>query len=448
MAYRDYSEGIVDPNRDVELAYAEPAPGATTSEPDVAAEIDRLYRQYYFRPPTPQELSAHVMGLRRGAGTLAGIEAELQRDAARLGLKPPTADTPATRGAAPSGVDPDKWASGHTSPKYAFMEVSQKYDQKTAGGRQQTLAELQQRYPQWFTGWTISGDKLRFSGDPNTLDPKWDGFNEFDAWVGSKEGKWQPAWQPTQRGGTAYVEPTAGVTPAPSAPVSSATTPINTPDALPSQAVSSVDWFAQNMPSAEPYTLPDVPAYLQGAGGAAVSPDASQTGSTPGIAPYTTPAVPDALATPYAAPTFVAPTYEDLAADPGYRARLNTGVLARDRMAASKGSLLSGGYGKAIERYAQEFAGNEFKDLYGRRFGEFQTQAALGANARQVNQGEYQDAVQNAMSQFNARQNTYQNLVNNNANQYATRYKAYRDAIGDSFRLAELGLTATTAGRY
>lgn len=144
--------------------------------------------------------------------------------------------------------------------------------------------------------------------------------------------------------------------------------------------------------------------------------------------PYTAPGRPDHLKDPYAAPTFNAPTFDELFTDPGYQARLQSGVLARDRMASARGSILSGGHTKAIERYAQEFGANEYSDLYGRRYNAFLGGAGLDANARQMNEKAYQDDVMNAY------------------NQYGQRYRTYRDAIGDQFRLAELGANATTAG--
>lgn len=107
----------------------------------------------------------------------------------------------------PSGVDPAKWQSGHVSPKYAWIEASQKYDQRTPEGRAQALADVQQRYPQWFANWTIDGDKLRYGGDLNSLHGDFDGYNEFDAWQGSKVGNWGAQWLPTQRYGQAYVDP-------------------------------------------------------------------------------------------------------------------------------------------------------------------------------------------------------------------------------------------------
>lgn len=483
--YRDYGAGIAARDRDIELSYSEPEQMAP-EEPSAPAaslaarypSIVEAYERYLGRTPSDAEilgqtgngtfqpgdmriqLSVQSIAQSPEARTYAAQAAQAAQPAEPAAPEPPapTAQNGPRETPAPAGVDPEKWAKGHTSPKYAFMDVSRKYDQRTPEGRQQTLAELQAAYPQWFSGWVIDGDKLRHQSGP--LHEDFDGYNEFDAWIGSKAGTWAPAWQPTQRGGEAYVD--AASEPAPAAAVAAPsqqpTTTTPEPSAPQSQPSMDVDWFAANLPTPEPYTTPAPPSYMQEQPAAPVTPVAAATTAptvtpptvedVPSIAPYTTPERPDVLQTPYVPPTFTAPGAEDLYGDPGYWARLQTGVLGRDRMAASRGSILSGGHGKAIERYAQEFANNEYKDLYGRRFGEFQTQAGLGANARQMNESEYQNLVGNAMSQFNSRQNQYQNLVNNASNQYATRYKSYRDAIGDQFRLAELGLSATTAGRY
>lgn len=52
--------------------------------------------------------------------------------------------------------------------------------------------------------------------------------------------------------------------------------------------------------------------------------------------------------------------------DPGYQFRLNEGLKAIDRTAAARGGLLSGGAIKAGERYAQDYATNEFQNAYNR----------------------------------------------------------------------------------
>lgn len=56
--------------------------------------------------------------------------------------------------------------------------------------------------------------------------------------------------------------------------------------------------------------------------------------------------------------------------DPGYQFRLNEGLKALDRTAAARGGLLSGGAIKAGERYAQDYATNEYQNAFNRYWNE------------------------------------------------------------------------------
>jgi len=56
----------------------------------------------------------------------------------------------------------------------------------------------------------------------------------------------------------------------------------------------------------------------------------------------------------------------DFTADPGYDFRLQQGVDALQRSAASKGTALSGGTLKALSEYNQRFASNEYNNAYNR----------------------------------------------------------------------------------
>lgn len=69
----------------------------------------------------------------------------------------------------------------------------------------------------------------------------------------------------------------------------------------------------------------------------------------------------------------------DVTIDPGYKFRLEQGKLARERGAAARGGLLSGGHLKDLEEYSQGLASQEFgaatqrmQDLYGLGQGNFQ----------------------------------------------------------------------------
>jgi hypothetical protein len=65
------------------------------------------------------------------------------------------------------------------------------------------------------------------------------------------------------------------------------------------------------------------------------------------------------MATPY--------TTEDMYKDPGYAFRLNEGIKALDRSAAARGGLLSGAQLKAVNRYGQEYAANEYANAFNRQ---------------------------------------------------------------------------------
>jgi len=52
--------------------------------------------------------------------------------------------------------------------------------------------------------------------------------------------------------------------------------------------------------------------------------------------------------------------------DPGYGFRLNEGVKALERSAAARGGLMSGATGKALQRYGQDVASQEFGNAYNR----------------------------------------------------------------------------------
>jgi hypothetical protein len=57
--------------------------------------------------------------------------------------------------------------------------------------------------------------------------------------------------------------------------------------------------------------------------------------------------------------------------EPGYQFRLQEGQKALERSAAAKGGLLTGGTLKATERYGQEFASNEYSNVYNRSMQEY-----------------------------------------------------------------------------
>lgn len=92
------------------------------------------------------------------------------------------------------------------------------------------------------------------------------------------------------------------------------------------------------------------------------------------------------MATPFSAQTM----YND----PGYSFRLNEGIKALDRSAAARGGLLSGAQLKAVNRYGQEYAANEYANAFNRE----QLQRASILNPLQSLTGQAQTSA-NTMSQ-------------------------------------------------
>jgi hypothetical protein len=81
-------------------------------------------------------------------------------------------------------------------------------------------------------------------------------------------------------------------------------------------------------------------------------------------------------------------TAADFQQDPGYAFRMQEGQKALERSAAARGGLQSGGTLKALSRYGQDFASNEYQNAYtrfnadrDRRFGRLSNLAGMGQTA-------------------------------------------------------------------
>lgn len=238
------------------------------------------------------------------------------------------------------------------------------------------------------------------------------------------------------------------------------------------------DWFDQQEPPDDPgapppppsFTMPDLPWENYGRPPQPFGEQYSVLGRPEWLSgPFEVPGRPAAIATPYVAPewreTFSAPTMEEVTRDPGYQSRLSTGLQARERAAAAKGSILSGGHQKALEKFGQEFAANEYApafarafDTYQQRYGQFADSANRGFQARQLNESAYQTDLGAAMGARSINENAYAGDAMRNLNQFQTRYGAYQDHLSNTRQAEEdwyrrfvenptnWGLEATRAG--
>lgn len=67
--------------------------------------------------------------------------------------------------------------------------------------------------------------------------------------------------------------------------------------------------------------------------------------------------------------------------DPGYQFRLKQGQGALESSAAARGGLNSGATMKALQRYGQDFASNEYQNAYNRNYQRLSQLVGVGANA-------------------------------------------------------------------
>lgn len=72
-------------------------------------------------------------------------------------------------------------------------------------------------------------------------------------------------------------------------------------------------------------------------------------------------------------PSFDAPTSVTEQNDPGYQFRLQQGESALENSAAAKGGLLSGNEGAALTQYGQNYASNEYQNVYNRAMNNYNT---------------------------------------------------------------------------
>ena len=114
---------------------------------------------------------------------------------------------------------------------------------------------------------------------------------------------------------------------------------------------------------------------------------------------------------------FVAPTALTAQNDPGYQARLQLGTDTLQKSAAARGSVLTGGTAKALDTYSQDYASNEYGNVYNRALDTYNTNYNA-YNTNQQNQynklaslaGSGQQTAANLAQQGQAAANTASNI--------------------------------------
>lgn len=113
---------------------------------------------------------------------------------------------------------------------------------------------------------------------------------------------------------------------------------------------------------------------------------------------------------------FSSPTTVDEQNDPGYQFRLQQGQQALERSAAARGGLLTGGTAKAEQAYGQDYASNEYGNVYNRALTNYQTNYSTFRNNQNDTYNRLMGLVGTGESATNALGNFRQNAAGLNAN--------------------------------
>jgi hypothetical protein len=120
------------------------------------------------------------------------------------------------------------------------------------------------------------------------------------------------------------------------------------------------------------------------------------------------------------------PSKFDFEADPGYEFRRAEGEKAIERSQAARGNVLSGAAGKALLRYGQDYASNEYDRAYARAAGAKATNFNVLSSVAGTGQVANQQIAQSRDSMGNVIANANTNMGNALATGYnsAGQYKA------------------------
>lgn len=136
----------------------------------------------------------------------------------------------------------------------------------------------------------------------------------------------------------------------------------------------------------------------------------------------------------------------DLTQDPGYAFRLSEGQKALERSAAARGGLLSGGTGKALARFGQDYGSQEYGNAYNRALTQY------NAAVNRENTGYNRLAAMSGTGQTaaNTLGSAGQNYASNVGNAYINQGVNEGNALlaGQQARQSSYGDLAEAAGKF
>jgi hypothetical protein len=117
---------------------------------------------------------------------------------------------------------------------------------------------------------------------------------------------------------------------------------------------------------------------------------------------------------------------EQFQADPGYGFRMSEGMKALERSAAARGGLMSGGTGKALQRFGQEMGSQEYQNAFNR----YQAERQARLNPLQSLAGVGQTAAQNLAGQAGQFGSNMAETIGAGAQARASGYMGMAGAFG------------------
>lgn len=127
---------------------------------------------------------------------------------------------------------------------------------------------------------------------------------------------------------------------------------------------------------------------------------------------YRTPDLPAWLTGPFTLDKFTMPTAEEFESSPGFKFGIGQAQQGLERSAAAKGSVLSGGFQKALAKYLNDYATTGYGNFVNQALGINQANNQVSLAGRQQNVNEYQNQVANAYNQYGTNYNTKRNAEN------------------------------------
>ncbi len=154
---------------------------------------------------------------------------------------------------------------------------------------------------------------------------------------------------------------------------------------------------------------------------------------------FTPPPLPD-----YLQKGFALPSADELQNTPGYMARFQQGLNARQRSAASRGTILNGGTQQALDRYGQDYASGEYGNLVNQKLNERQQQSSDYLN---LAYGPAWQSNQAAVNQYGQLYRQYADSVGNNRNSQNDYWNQQMQLLNAGLDAARSGSPGSTGGQ-